>query len=113
MEQRRVELRMSWRDVTKAADMSYEGLRAIRRGERHPTAVTKGRIEDALRWAAGSIDAVIAGGSPTPIAPETDPPNHEPDQAPATMDRDELEALRATLVAALERIDRIQRDAAG
>lgn len=110
MEQRRVELRMSWRDVTKAAEMSYEGLRAIRRGERHPTAVTKGRIEDALEWAAGSIDAVIAGGEPTPMRPGTPAPAPA-EQASQSIDRAELEELRATLVAALERIDRIQRDA--
>lgn len=109
MEQRRVELRMSWRDVTKAAEMSYEGLRAIRRGERHPTAVTKGRIEDALEWSAGSIDAIIAGGEPTPMRPGTPPPAVE--QPSQSIDREELEELRATLVAALERIDRIQRDA--
>ena len=53
LERRRVELRMSWRDVTREAGMSNEGLRAIRRGERRPTAVTKARIEDALRWKIG------------------------------------------------------------
>lgn len=100
---------MSWRDVTNAAEMSYEGLRAIRRGDRHPTAVTKGRIEDALRWAPGSVDAILAGGSATPFTPR---PSAEVSQPPqATMDREELEELRAILAAALERIDRIQRDA--
>jgi|SRR6266508_2654417 len=67
LERRRVELRMSWRDVTREAGMSNEGLRAIRRGERRPTAVTKARIEHALRWATGSIDAILAGGEPTPV----------------------------------------------
>lgn len=55
---------MSWRDVSRVAGMSYEGLRAIRRGDRQPTAMTKARLEDALRWAGGSVDAILAGGEP-------------------------------------------------
>jgi len=89
---------MSWREVSTAAGMSYEGLRAIRKGDRHPNAVTRGRIEDALHWTPGSIDAVLAGGQPTPAEPE------RPDY-----DVDELRELRAQLNAVIDRIEEIQR----
>lgn len=65
MESRRVELRMTWRDVADAGGMTVEGLRGIRRGERHPTTLTKRRIEDALRWQAGSVEQILVGGEPT------------------------------------------------
>lgn len=99
MQRRRVELRMSWRDVSTTAGMSYEGLRAIRKGDRHPNAVTKGRIEDALQWMPGSVDAVLAGGQPT----QAQPPG------PTVEDRDELTALRAQLDRILDRIQEIQQ----
>lgn len=98
MERRRVELRMSWRDVSTAAGMSYEGLRAIRKGDRHPNPVTKGRVEDALQWTPGSVDAVMAGGEPAPALPE------RPDY-----DVDELRELREQLNAIIDRIGEIQR----
>lgn len=89
---------MSWREVSTAAGMSYEGLRAIRKGDRHPNAVTKGRIEDALQWEPGSVDAVAAGGQPTPAEPE------RPDY-----DVDELRDLRSQLNAIIDRIEEMQR----
>lgn len=99
MEQRRVKLRMSWRDVSVAAGMSYEGLRAIRKGERHPNPVTKGRIEDALQWTPGSVDTVLAGGEPTPVVTEPRPQYNV----------DELRDLRAQLNSIIDRIEEIQR----
>lgn len=67
MEDRRVALRMQWREVAESAGLSIAGLGAIRRGERRPTAVTRARLEDALQWAPGSVDAVLAGGEPIPL----------------------------------------------
>lgn len=64
MEERRVQLRMSWRDLANKAELSYEGLRAIRRGERNPNPVTRSRLDDALGWQAGSVARVLAGGEP-------------------------------------------------
>src|SRR5262245_274480 len=65
MDQRRVALRLTWREVAERAGLSIAGLGAIRRGERQPTAVTRARIDDALEWAPGSIDAILSGGEPT------------------------------------------------
>lgn len=104
MQRRRVELRMSWRDVSTTAGMSYEGLRAIRKGGRHPNAVTKGRIEDALQWMPGSVDAVLAGGEVTPAVTTT------PDQASSS---DELAAVEALLEQAMAELNRLKRKRTG
>lgn len=64
MERRRLELRMKWTQVAERADLSQAGLGAIRRGERSPSPLTRARIEHALEWAPGSVDAILAGGDP-------------------------------------------------
>lgn len=101
MEERRVQLRMSWRDITRAAEMSYEGLRAIRKGERHPTAVTKARLEDALQWQAGSIDTLLSGGEPIPL--EIQPP-HPP---LLVLDRSQLRETARRLRQQADDLDRL------
>ena len=80
--------------------MSYEGLRAIRKGERRPNAVTRARLESALQWESGSVDAVLAGGEPTPV--DTSQPKRT--------DRDELDAVEEILQAALAEINRLKRE---
>jgi DNA-binding XRE family transcriptional regulator len=67
MNRRRLELRMNWRQVAQAADISYTALRAIRRGEYRPTELTAQSLDDALQWTRGSVLAVLDGGEPTPI----------------------------------------------
>lgn len=97
MDARRLSLNLEWRDLAKAAGVSYETLRALRRaGNAAP--LTKRRVEDALHWTPGSIDAVLAGGQPTPAEPE------RPDY-----DVEELRELRAQLNAVIDRIEEIQR----
>ena len=68
MEQRRIQLRMKWREVATAAGLSIAGLGAIRRGERQPSALARARIEDALQWAPGSVDRILAGKAPVPAS---------------------------------------------
>jgi len=96
MEDRRLSLGLEWRDVAEAANVSYETLRALRRN-RQSSSLTKRRTEDALQWAPGSIDAILAGGEPT--LAETSP----------KYDVDELRELRDQLNAILDRIEEIQR----
>lgn len=72
---------MTWNQVADAAEITPEGLRAIRRGDRSPNPLTRARLEQALRWDTGSIDALMSGGAAVPIEPpaarespaETDP----------------------------------------
>lgn len=67
LEERRIELDMTWRQVADAAGISLAGLGAIRRGERHPSALTVRRIENALEWTPGSVEAILGGSEPTPV----------------------------------------------
>jgi len=62
MDQRRVELRMSWRDVAQVAGISEAALRTIRRGRHAPTDLTAAHIDDALQWSAGTVKRILAGG---------------------------------------------------
>ncbi|MEV8395626.1 MULTISPECIES: hypothetical protein [Bacillati] len=67
MNARRLELGLAWKDVARVAGISYETLRGVRRGSTAGAALTLRRIERALQWAQGSIDAVMAGGEATPL----------------------------------------------
>jgi transcriptional regulator with XRE-family HTH domain len=66
MRQRRVQLGLSWEDIAAAADITSAHLRRIRTGQYLPRDTTAAKLERAFRWSAGSIDAVLAGGEPTP-----------------------------------------------
>lgn len=89
MEQRRIELRMAWQDVAKAAGLSVAGIGAIRRGERDPLPLTRRKLEDALQWEDGSIEAILTGGEPTPIGDDDNGGNGP------SADDDEVRRLRA------------------
>lgn len=69
MDARRLELGMTWEEVASAAGIKPPTLRAIRNGTNRPSQLTKRGIERALRWAPGSVDAILAGGDPTPAGP--------------------------------------------
>lgn len=70
MNRRRLELRMNWRELAEAADISYTALRAIRRGSYRPTELTAQALDLALQWAPGSVYAVLDGGEATPLGPQ-------------------------------------------
>lgn len=67
MNRRRLELRMNWRQLAEAADISYTALRAIRRGEYRPTELTAQALDEALQWEPGSVLAILDGGDATPV----------------------------------------------
>jgi hypothetical protein len=66
MEARRLELNLEWRDIAGRGGLAYETLRSLRRTGR-ASALSKRRAEAGLGWAPGSIDAVLAGGSPAEV----------------------------------------------
>ncbi|MFM9563287.1 MULTISPECIES: helix-turn-helix domain-containing protein [Streptomyces] len=66
MNQRRLELRLNWRQVAQAADISYTALRAIRKGEYRPTELTAQAIDRALRWPPGTVHAILDGRTSDP-----------------------------------------------
>jgi transcriptional regulator with XRE-family HTH domain len=67
MEERRQALGMTWAEVASEAKITVETLRAIRRGNNQPSTLTKRGLERALQWQTGSIQAVLAGGDPSPV----------------------------------------------
>ncbi|MDX3033010.1 helix-turn-helix domain-containing protein [Streptomyces scabiei] len=67
MNERRLKLRMSWREVAQAAGISYEALRAIRKGNYRPTELTARALDEALQWMPGSVHAVLDGGEPMTV----------------------------------------------
>ncbi|WP_411090833.1 helix-turn-helix domain-containing protein [Streptomyces sp. 049-1] len=96
MKHRRLELRMNWRQLADAADISYEALRAIRRGDYRPAELTARGLDEALHWIPGSVYAVFGGGEPTPVEQQAAPPA-PPDTPPSLAQ--ELEVLRRVIAA--------------
>lgn len=70
MNDRRVELDMTWGEIATRARIAEVTLRAIRKGDNNPGELTARRLEDALQWEPGSIEAILDGGQPTPVQEE-------------------------------------------
>lgn len=66
IEERRVQLGLEYREISKAAKVSVESLRKLRQGAILRPANER-RVEHALQWEAGSFDAIRAGDQPKPI----------------------------------------------
>lgn len=94
MNQRRLELRMNWRQVAEEAGISYEALRAIRRGDYRPTELTARGLDGALRWTPSSVYAVLDGGDPTPLEQQpatsarTTPTGQQPTQGAPSLSQE-------------------------
>ncbi|MER7500505.1 helix-turn-helix transcriptional regulator [Nonomuraea pusilla] len=55
MNDRRLELRLTWKQVAATAGISVEALGAIRRGAYRPTDLTARGLDDALQWNHGTV----------------------------------------------------------
>jgi hypothetical protein len=64
IEQRAGELDLDWTAVAELAGLTKEGLRGVRFGNGRMRVKTKGGLERAMRWTAGSVDRILAGGEP-------------------------------------------------
>lgn len=86
-------------ELVKAASVSAKTLQKLEDGRRRPQEGTRLRIETALRWTPGSIEAIRRGANPTPL-PEL---SSRPDMTVPAL----AELLRATgeLAAAAQRCD--------
>ena len=62
---RRLQRGISWTTLATQVGVSESALRNIRRGRNLPSDLTKHRLEEALGWAPGSINAILEGGEPT------------------------------------------------
>lgn len=103
MNEQRVHLRMSWRDVALAAGVSEAALRTIRRGIHAPTELTAAHIDDALQWLPGSTRVVLAGGDPTAREDQVDAQEIR-DALQAAMELEDPEEMRAALREILTRM---------
>ncbi|MFM9628947.1 helix-turn-helix domain-containing protein [Streptomyces galilaeus] len=102
MNTRRLELRLNWRQVADAAEISYTALRAIRRGDYRPTELTARRIDGALDWAPGTTLATLDGREQSALDPELGEPSAstsagEPERQPTLSQ--ELELAQRLLAA--------------
>lgn len=67
MDERRRQLRLTWDEVASRASIHRETLRNLRTGvSANLRPLTKAGLEGALKWKDGSVDAILAGGAPTP-----------------------------------------------
>lgn len=97
MDARRIELRLKWKDVITLAGISPQTLSKIRTyGTAGVDALIVAKVEQALRWAPGSLQALTSGGEPTPLdSRDTEP---VPRPAPPTLASDpRVRALAAIL----------------
>lgn len=95
MDERRQQLDMMWKDVAEAAKLSAQSLLDFRQGKTNPRQLTKRRIDAALGWEAGSLQAVLDGGDPTPLPEEQG--TAEPAKPPPTRDDPRARIIAAAL----------------
>jgi len=67
MRERGIELGKRWVQIAREAGITTSALGGIRRGQYRPSPHTARALERALKWEPGSIDAILAGGDPTPM----------------------------------------------
>lgn len=97
---RRTELGLSRAAAAKLASVDPKTLQSLERDERWPHDTSRVKIERALRWEPGSLDAIKNGGEPTELQkpPETAPVVKQPLPQPgAGGDVDDLGELRESI----------------
>lgn len=98
MDERRLDLGLSWTELADKAGLSDSTLRNIRRGRNAPSALNRRRLEDVLGWRHGSVEAILDGGEPE-VAEAAD-------EQPASDEKD-WPTLRAELMQLVEQVDAI------
>lgn len=74
MEERRLELAVTWKKVAAAGGITYETLRTVRNGRSGNIPVdTQRAIDRGLQWAPGSVAAILADGEARPLAQQIQP----------------------------------------
>ncbi|MCM8550026.1 hypothetical protein [Streptomyces sp. STCH 565 A] len=101
MTERRLELRMNWRQLAEAADISYEALRAIRRGDYRPAELTARGLDEGLRWALGSVYAVLDGRKPVRLEDHAQQAAGTPETATPAL-TEEVEVARRAIAALVD-----------
>jgi transcriptional regulator with XRE-family HTH domain len=81
MDDRRIDLDLTWNEVADRAGVSAMTLRRIRSGDGVLTRRTQRKIDRALEWQPGSVEGILSGREPSLI--------EQPDPADDDL-RDEL-----------------------
>ncbi|MEV7584429.1 helix-turn-helix domain-containing protein [Streptomyces erythrochromogenes] len=84
MNRRRQARGLTWRELAEQAGISYETLRAIRKGEQAGSDLTRRGLERALQWETGAFEVAEAGGEPAVVAEAPIPAAPEPALAPSS-----------------------------
>jgi hypothetical protein len=82
VERRIAELALEYAAVCRAGGFSDETLGKIRKGSIRARSTTYRKLQLALRWAPGSVEAILSGGEPTPIEPQAAEQQPQRPQAP-------------------------------
>lgn len=109
VEQRIGELALEYTEVAELAGFSVEVLRKIRNGVK-VRANTYRKLERALLWARGSVDAILAGGKPAPIDDARDAGLPPASEAPGSLDDARDEATAAAIRSILAGLDPESRE---
>lgn len=64
LEERALDLGLTWREVAKRADISIETLRLLRTGDEGARPLTMRAVDSALEWRPGSVQRILDGGEP-------------------------------------------------
>jgi hypothetical protein len=101
MDARRLDLGLTWDEVSTESRVHRETIRSIRNRETGSIRpLTKRGLERALHWRPGSIDKILSGGDPTPLEREPESP-----AAPSTAQDREMQLL----VEIREAVEELQR----
>lgn len=73
MDDRRIELDLTWEEVARRAGVAGLTLRRVRSGESTLSRRTAAKIDRALEWQPGSVEGILAGGEPIPIQMDKQP----------------------------------------
>jgi hypothetical protein len=75
LNRRRVELGMSWNEVSDKSRISIAHLRRVRAGKSPVTELVARGLETTLSWTPGSISKILEGGDPEEVQAPFDLPS--------------------------------------
>lgn len=68
MEERRLDLGLTWEEVASRANLKYETIRGVRKGESRGRPMTRRAMSVALGWTPDSVDRILRGEDPEEAA---------------------------------------------
>jgi hypothetical protein len=94
MEARRIDLGMTWVEISERAGYSTHHVWCIRKGKARINVDAKVKIERAMSWPAGTVDAILTGAQ---INPKTLSSDHRPNGAVVEQIAEILAGLRTDI----------------